>query len=84
MHYFYEKNENKDPVLKTKLICISTPPIKIENRRTHQPLVFTPIQFRYLVNFLDMNVLPRAGSPTITKHVGTLAVKENQKKRSLD
>lgn len=46
------------------------------------PLVLTPIQLRYLVNFLDINVLPRAGSPTITKHVGTLAVKKKKKRKN--
>lgn len=36
------------------------------------PLVVTPIQFRYLVSFLEMKVFPLAGSPTITIMVGEL------------
>lgn len=36
------------------------------------PLVETPIQFKYLVSFLEMQVFPRAGSPTITIMVGEL------------
>lgn len=36
------------------------------------PLVVTPIQFKYLVSFLEIYVFPRAGSPTITIIVGEL------------
>ena len=49
----------------------------------YEPLVLTPIQLRYLVSFFDMNVLPRAGNPTITKHVGTLAVKLKNKEDNI-